>query len=365
MRERADTLDYRSLFLTGAPLLDTRAPAEFARGAFPGACNLPLMTDEERARVGSCYKARGQAAAIALGQELVSGETRAARVARWRAFCIANPAGYLYCFRGGLRSEIVQRWLARAGVAYPRVLGGYKALRRFLVDSLEDSLAALPLVVVAGRTGSGKTRLLPQLPRSVDLEGLARHRGSTFGRLLEPQPSQIDFENALAVALLRLAAQAAAPVFLEDEGRLVGRLALPAPLRAAMDAAPRVELVYPRAERVEVVLDDYVVDLGRRFREAYGAEGPTRHRERLQQDLARARKRLGGARHRAVSALMDAAFDGQWRHGGLDGHRAWIARLLGEYYDPMYDYQASRRQGPVLARGRREDLAAWAATQGG
>jgi len=360
---RADTDDYRALFLADVPLLDTRAPAEFERGAFPTARNLPLMTDDERAAVGTCYKQRGQAAAIALGHELVAGAVREQRLAAWAAFARAHPDGYLYCFRGGLRSQIVQRWLAGAGIAYPRVTGGYKALRRFLIDSVPASIAGLDIVLVSGRTGSGKTRLLPRLPRSVDLEGLARHRGSTFGRLLEPQPTQIDFENALAIALLQHAAGARRTVYIEDEGRNIGRLYLPRELRERMAAAPRVELDHPLADRVEVVLEDYVIDLGERFRAAAGDDGPARHRGRLQGDLARARKRLGGERYQAVSALMDQAFADQARGEGLDGHRAWIARLLHEYYDPMYDYQAAQRDGPVLARGRREALAAWAAAR--
>ena len=363
MSARADTADYRALLLAGTPLLDTRAPAEFARGAFPGARNLPLMTDPERAAVGTCYKQRGQAAAIALGHELVAGEVREERLAAWLAFARAHPEGYLYCFRGGLRSQIVQQWLAEAGIAYPRVTGGYKALRRFLIDSLPESLAGLDLVLVSGRTGSGKTRLLPELPRAVDLEGLARHRGSTFGRLLEPQPTQIDFENALAIELLRCAAEGRRSVYLEDEGRNIGQLYLPTALREAMVTAPRIELDHPLGDRVQVVLEDYIVDLGARFRAAAGEDGPAQHRERLQGDLARARKRLGGERYQAVSALMDEAFAAQRRGEGHDGHRAWIARLLEEYYDPMYDYQAARREGPVLVRGRRDELAAWAAAR--
>jgi tRNA 2-selenouridine synthase len=132
---RVDSSDYAGLFLADTPLLDTRAPLEFARGAFPAARNLPLMSDEERAAVGSCYKQRGQDAAIALGQELVSGVIRDARITAWREFARAHPEGYLYCFRGGLRSQIVQQWLRDSGIDYPRVSGGYKAMRRFLIDT--------------------------------------------------------------------------------------------------------------------------------------------------------------------------------------------------------------------------------------
>src|SRR5690554_130639 len=126
--------------------MDTRAPIEFIQGSFPTASNLPLMNDEERAAVGTCYKKKGQAAAIKLGHQLVSGETKQARLEAWLSYIKANPKGYLYCFRGGMRSQLVQEWLHQAGVDYPRIKGGYKALRQFLIQNTEQSLQALPLV---------------------------------------------------------------------------------------------------------------------------------------------------------------------------------------------------------------------------
>jgi len=350
---RADTDDYAELFLAGAPLLDTRAPVEFARGAFPTAVNLPLMSDDERAAVGTRYRTDGQSAAIELGHELVAGEVREARVDAWQRFAEAHPGGYLYCFRGGLRSQIVQRWLAERGIAYPRVHGGYKAMRRFLIDSLEEGIARLDLVLVAGATGSGKTRVIERLPRAVDLEGLARHRGSAFGHLVTEQPSQIDFENALAIELLRLA-RSDGPVFLEDEGRLIGRIALPEGLRARMAAAPLLVLEQTLEERVDAVIEDYIEDLGRRFRARYGDEGPARHRDGMLENLGRTRKRLGGERHREIEALMRVAFDEQAAGGGVDAHRAWVRRLLADYYDPMYGYQLEQRDGDRLFTGDRE-----------
>ena len=116
---RPDTEDYRSLFLSDAPMMDMRAPAEFAHGAFPSATSLPLMTDEERAQVGICYKRHGQAAAIELGHSIVSGQIRQGRMAHWLDFARSHPQGYLYCFRGGLRSQTVQHWLHEAGTDYP------------------------------------------------------------------------------------------------------------------------------------------------------------------------------------------------------------------------------------------------------
>jgi len=364
MPHRADTDDYRRLFLCDAPLLDTRAPAEFSRGAFPTAQSLPLMTDDERAQVGTCYKRQGQAAAIELGHRLVSGRLRAERLARWCEFARARPEGYLYCWRGGLRSATVQQWLGEAGIDYPRVVGGYKAMRRFLLEELDRSLARARLVLVGGRTGSGKTRVITALTRSVDLEALAGHRGSAFGQLPEPQPSQIDFENALSIALLKRLAAGEGPLYVEDESRLIGRICLPEALREKMKQAPLVVVEQSLEERVDVVIEDYIVDLGRRFFAVFGAEGADRHAAKLQGDLARIERRLGSERFHTVSGLMKEAFDEQTRSGSPAGHRAWIAVLLEQYYDPMYEYQLSRRGGEILFRGSREAVIARLAEAG-
>ena len=145
MSERPDTDDYRALFLSPVPMMDMRAPAEFTRGAFPSALSLPLMSDEEHAQVGICYKQRGQKAAIALGHQLVSGELKVQRLEQWVGFTREHPLGYLYCFRGGLRSQTVQHWLHQEGIDYPLIIGGYKAMRRFLLEELEVLISLLIL----------------------------------------------------------------------------------------------------------------------------------------------------------------------------------------------------------------------------
>ena len=360
MPARPDTANYRGLFLADAPLMDVRAPVEFIHGAFPSAHSLPLMSDDERARVGICYKQRGQAAAIALGHELVSGELRAARLAAWREFAETHPNGYLYCFRGGLRSQTVQQWLREVGVDYPLVKGGYKAMRRFLLEELDRSVAWAELVLVSGKTGTGKTRVINRLSRSMDLEALAGHRGSTFGQLPQAQPSQIDFENGVSIALLKLLAGAQSRVFVEDEGRLIGRLYLPGVLREKMQASPMVVVEQSLAERVQIIVEDYVLDLGQRYAALYGEAGPARHSAKLQDDLGRIRKRLGGERHRRIGEQMARAFALQWSSGDLGQHREWIAALLEQYYDPMYEYQLAQRMGEVLFSGSREAVIAWA-----
>lgn len=364
MTRRPDTDDYRSLFLANTPMMDMRAPAEFTHGAFPDAQSLPLMTDEEREQVGTCYKHEGQAAALELGHALVSGEVRDERLQQWLTFARAHPHGYLYCFRGGLRSQTVQAWLEEQGVDYPLVKGGYKAMRRFLIDAQERSLADIELVLIGGKTGTGKTRAINALSNSIDLEGLACHRGSSFGQLLHPQPSQIDFENQISIALLKQHAGGTRRLFVEDEGRLIGRLSLPDTLRDAMSGAAMVMVEETLESRIDVVCDDYVIDLGLRYAKAHGADGPRLHCERLQGDLYRIRKRLGGARQQALSDLMAEAFVLQRERADNTLHRHWIGQLLTDYYDPMYEYQLEQRQGKRLCCGSRAAVIAWAETVG-
>ena len=221
--KHADTENYLSLFLQDTPLMDVRSPLEHSKGTFPCATNQPLLDNEQRALVGTCYKKKGHDAAVKLGHELATDDIRRQRMSGWINFVENNPDGYLFCFRGGERSHITQSWLKDAGYHYPLVKGGYKAMRNFLLERLEHSIAECTIIVLSGKTGTGKTRLLNQLNGSIDLEGIANHRGSSFGRRIGGQPSQIDFENQLSIALLKhLHSNPGQPVILEDESKLIG-----------------------------------------------------------------------------------------------------------------------------------------------
>lgn len=354
---RSDTKDYRALFLEDVPMIDTRAPVEFAKGAFPFAVNLPLMTDEERTRVGTCYKQYGQDAAIALGHKLVNGAVKESRVQAWMDFAKANPGGYLYCFRGGLRSQICQQWLAEAGCDYPRIAGGYKAMRRFLIDELDRISREARFVILAGRTGSAKTELLRQVRNSVDLEELARHRGSAFGRRVGGQPSQIDFENALAIQLLRCEhAHPGKPIVLEDESGYIGSTTIPESLRNTMAKAALVVVEADLEARVEHSFANYILDNLGDWRQKLGEEeGFQRFATELRDSLSRLKRRLGGERYKEVSAMLDRAIDVH-NQGDSSLHRDWIRVLLRDYYDPMYDYQLSKKTERLLFRGKAQEV---------
>ncbi|MDX3905681.1 MAG: tRNA 2-selenouridine(34) synthase MnmH [Pigmentiphaga sp.] len=350
---RGDIDDYRALFLRGVPMMDTRAPIEFGKGAFPGAVNLPLMTDIERQKVGTCYKQQGQDAAIALGHKLVSGRTKAERIAAWADFARAHPDGCLYCFRGGLRSQIVQTWLKEeAGIAYPRVVGGYKAMRGFLLQTIEQAVAECRFVVLGGMTGTGKTEVLQQLANGLDLEAHANHRGSSFGKHATAQPAQIDFENRVAVDILKKRDAGLDRFVLEDESHAIGSCSVPLSLYEGMQGYPIVWLEDTLENRVERILRDYVIDLSAEFVQIHGQEqGGAQFGQRLRQSLDNIRRRLGGERHQRLAAIMDAALAEQARSGEVRAHRAWIEELLVEYYDPMYAYQRKAKGSRIVFAG--------------
>ncbi|MDD0976638.1 tRNA 2-selenouridine(34) synthase MnmH [Pseudomonas fontis] len=358
---RSDCTDFRELFLNDLPLMDVRAPVEFDKGAFAQSINLPLMTDSERQQIGTTYKQQGQHAAIELGHALVGGAIKQARIEAWAQFARANPQGYLYCFRGGLRSQITQQWLKdEAGIAYPRVVGGYKALRTFLIDTNEQAMAECDVVLLGGMTGTGKTEALAQLDNAVDLEGHANHRGSSFGKQVTPQPPQISFENNLAVDFLKKRAQGIEQFVLEDEGRLIGGRSLPLSMQLRMKAAPLVWLEDSFDNRVERILKDYVVDLSARFVEANGTEeGFALFAERLRLSLSSIAKRLGGERFQRLAAAMDNALQAQEVRGAVDGHREWISVLLEEYYDPMYVYQRDAKAERIEFAGDQAEVLAY------
>ena len=323
------------LLAAGTPFLDVRSPGEFARGTIPGAVNLPLLSDEERHRVGIAYKTRGHDTAVALGHELVSGEERRARETAWCDFAASHPDAWIYCWRGGQRSEIVQRWLHARGFDLPRVPGGFKALRHACLEVLDRAPREKRWFVLGGRTGSGKTDLLTRLPSAIDLEGLARHRGSAFGAGERPQPTPVCFDGALAMAYLQ---HRAGVLVLEDESRTIGRLALPQGWHEHMQRVPLALLEVPREHRVRNIVREYVTGPLAR-----GVPEQVLH-DRFTDALRRIERRLGGARRQAVQQALDRGF----AHGD---HGTWVEQLLGWYYDPMYDHQLAGKRGRVVVQG--------------
>ena len=315
------------------------------------------MTDDERQQVGICYKEQGEQAAVELGHQLVSGDLKEARIKTWIDQVKRHENAALLCFRGGLRSQTVQSWLAGSGYQLPIINGGYKALRSYLLTSLEECVSQLNLIVIGGRTGVAKTALLNQAYDTlrfpvVDLEGLAHHRGSAFGKRAESQPTQINFENHIAIELLKLRACGHQHVIMEDESRLIGRCALPLTLQEKLRKAPLVMLEASLEDRVHHSWENYILS---NYREQVALCNSnevafTAFANSLRLSLGNIRKRLGGERYQELSKVLEAALAAH-QQGDPEPHKQWIEVLLRDYYDPMYDYQLRSKQRHVVFRG--------------
>ena len=296
-------------------VIDARSPGEYAEDHLPGAVNWPVLDDDERRLVGTDYRQVSAFEAQKRGAALVARNI-AAHIER---HVMAQPKGWqplVYCARGGKRSASMAWFLDQMGFRTHVVVGGYKAFRAVVRDELDSQPQRLAFVVLCGRTGSGKTRLLHVLAAAgaqvLDLEGLARHRGSVLG--LAPgdvQPSQKAFETALWHALHGY--KPALPVFVESESRRIGQLRVPEALIARMrkhGQCLRIEM--PDAGRVALLLGDYdfFVRDPAFFCRQLDALVPLRGRE-------------------AVAGWQAAAQAGRFGEVFLD--------LMHRHYDPGYD----------------------------
>jgi tRNA 2-selenouridine synthase len=344
--------------------LDVRAPVEFAQGHLPGAINAPLLNDEERALVGSCYKEKGQMAAIELGHQLISGSIKEQRLQNWQSIIQKNPQVILYCFRGGLRSRTTQEWLADRAVDVCRLEGGYKEARTQVLHNLNNLVMRQKLILISGPTGSGKTHFLNSLDRAwptVDLEERAQHKGSAFGRMKEPQPSQALFENHLVFDWLEQFQKFAGldlPLALEDESRLIGRVAVPDSLFSEMRKSSVVWLDVDLEDRISQIFLDYITQS-----EIASSEDEKQGQQVYQnfkKSLLDIQKRLGGVRTSEVLADMEKS-EKLWLESkrlqkklDLESNRDWIKKLLVWYYDPMYLGSLEKRNPSIYFRGSPE-----------
>ena len=302
----------------GKPVIDVRSPSEFARGHIPGAINLPLFTDEERARVGTAYKKTGRSQAFDLGMDIVgpkmSGFVQSARK------LAPEKQAFVHCWRGGMRSNSMGWLLETAGFRIHVLKGGYKAYRAFIRENL---VTGRHFIILGGLTGSGKTLWLKKLAESgepvVDLERLANHRGSVFGGIgLGPQPTNEQFENDLFHDL-----QAFQPdqiIWLEDESRQIGRIFMPEPIFLAMTNSPLIRIKVPDTLRMQVILQEYA-----------GLDP-----ERLAASVRQISRRLGGLiTSRCLEFLENGDFAG-------------VVGLLLPYYDKTYSHSLQVRDFQVV-----------------
>lgn len=245
-------------------IIDVRSPSEFADDHLPGAINLPVLSDAERARVGTIYKQESPFLARKIGAALV-----ARNAAQHIEHHLADrPGGWrplLHCWRGGQRSGSFALILSQIGWRVSVLEGGYKAYRQKVIDQLYDTAFAPRLVLLDGNTGTAKTavleRLAAQSVQVMDLEGIANHRGSIFGAQSGGQPSQRQFESRLAAVIRKMDPER--PVLVEAESSKIGALRLPPKLWTAMKAAPRIEIqadLTARAKWLQTAYADILAD---------------------------------------------------------------------------------------------------------
>ena len=303
-------------------LLDVRSPAEFAEDHVPGALSLPVLTNEERARVGTVYVQQDRFLARKIGAALVSRNA----AAHLEGPLADRPGGWrplVYCWRGGQRSGSFASILKEIGWRTDTIKGGYKSYRRLVVQALYEAPVAPRVVLVGGGTGTAKTRLLAQIAGAggqvIDLEEMAEHRGSLFGPMGDAQPSQKMFESRLAMALAGL--DPARPVFVEAESSKIGEVIVPPSLWKAMIAAPRYEVNAPLAARAAHLVRSY--------------PDMVSDAVKLESVLAKLVRYHG---HDRVDAWRALAAAGEYAR--------MAAELVTEHYDPKYT-RISRDGAPV------------------
>ncbi len=313
-------------------IIDVRSPAEYAEDHMPGAINLPALSNEERAEVGTIYKKQSPFTARKLGAALVARNVAGHllgplkdREGGWRPL--------VYCWRGGQRSGSFAIILGQIGWRVDTVAGGYKSYRSQVVSALSEVPVASPVVVLDGNTGSAKTDILKLLAgqgmQILDLEGLARHRGSLFGAMPGGQPDQKGFDSALAMQIAQL--DPAHPVVVEAESSKVGNIRLPAQLWKAMQSAPRVVISAPPMARARYLARTYT-DL-------------TTDAARLVQIIDQLRP--------AHAAEVIAA----WQGMAGQGHFETLAGdLMARHYDPRYIKHRARVAEGVFTEVEAERL---------
>ena len=313
-----------------AVIIDARSPHEYLEDHVPGAVNLPVVDDAEFAEVGIQHKTDPHAAYLIGAQHSFRNLAThtAALISRFKP----EDRFLVYCFRGGKRSALWAANLRLIGFAVDVVPGGWKRYRAWVRESLATLPQRFDYRVVCGPTNCGKTRLLQELAEQgaqvLDLEGLARHRGSLLGDLPgEPQPTQKTFDSLVLDTLRRF--DPARPVWVEAESKKVGRLLVPEELTAAMRRAPTLHLSVPIAERVRLSLEDY----------AHFAADP----KDMVARLAPLKPLVGGEELARWQSLAE-----QGRTGEL------FERVMTQHYDPCYLRSTTREFGPGDAANRLE-----------
>lgn len=302
------------------PLIDARSEAEFLQSHIPQSINIPILTNSERTEVGTLYKQKGALDATIKGFELVG--PRFHQIQKKATELFPKQKIIVYCWRGGMRSQILSWLLGMVGFEVFRLKGGYKTYRNYTFDEVRKPWN---LLVLGGKTGVGKTRLLKALEdkneQVLDLEDLANHKGSAFGGIgQQPQPSVEQFENLMAEKLRQFNSNET--IWLENESRRIGKIIINDQFFNLMGCSPLIDIIKSEEERIQLIKEEY-------------ASLP---KEELIKAINRLKKKLGGLR--TTTAIEDII---------NDHHESWISNLL-IYYDKTYQFDLERHDPNKLKR---------------
>ncbi|MCL4139812.1 UNVERIFIED_CONTAM: hypothetical protein GTU68_051749 [Idotea baltica] len=317
--------------------IDLRSEGEFEKANFKNCKNIAILNNEHRKLVGTKYKEIGSDEAEKLGQELVSGDYRENLINKWTDFIKDNNNCFLFCWRGGLRSKIAQEWISSRDLNIPRVEGGYKAIRNKALDTIQKKNN---FIILSGMTGSGKTLLLKKSKQSVDLEKLANHRGSAFGKFANStQPKQASFENNLALSLYQQKDQ----ILLEDESPMIGRSRLPQKIYEEMSSSPMILLEVDRKIRASNIYEEYIKDASK--------EIPLEDLKfNILSALNKIQKKLGNQETENTRKIINQAFLIN-SEKSKEYHLEWIEILLSKYYDKLYLYSLNKKNRKTIFKG--------------
>jgi tRNA 2-selenouridine synthase len=296
-------------------IFDVRTPSEYKKGHIPGSYNLPLFTDEERAMVGTTYKQTGKEQAIDLGLQLVG--PKIAQLVKTAKAEANNEPVFVYCWRGGMRSNSVAWLLQTSGLKVSQLVGGYKAYRNHFFNNILNQ--CWDITILGGRTGSGKTEILKSLElkgqQIIDLEALANHKGSAFGALGQlTQPSTEHFENLLHEQFLTF--NPLKTIWIEGESQRIGTCFIPMQLFNKMQESHYINIFVPQENRISRLVRDYALF----------------PKSELKNATLHIKKRLGGlVTNQVLNAIDNSDF-------------SLVANLALRYYDKAYDYGYNERK---------------------
>lgn len=293
---------------TKDPIIDVRSPLEFQKGHIPGAINLPLFSDEERAKIGTLFKQNSAEVALLQGLDMVGP-----KMSKFIKFAkkLNSPSLIIHCWRGGKRSESMAWLLKFAGFEVKIIQGGYKSFRNYVLNIIFE--IPLKCYVLGGKTGMGKSHILHEMEQQneqiIDLEQLACHKGSAFGHLGEQtQPSNEQFENNLAFEILKL--DLAKRTWVENESRTIGAVAIPLAFWVKMKNAPLLRIEVDDEIRMQNILNDY----------------GDFTKEQLISSFQKIEKKLGGQNLKLAETSLN------------EGNIEAAVLIALKYYDKTYDY---------------------------